>query len=249
MNVDFRGITERYYDKWLGMDGIFGSGAGVSFVYSAERNVKQYGYPRIFDVYALARPGRAVISYGDGAANRIDALRDELGGETGVDALKRAVERVWGVKPAHSVKFVYAHMPDMATTARPIAAGDMERYLEFWSAAHPDSRTDWIRECYAEMVAEGTTFATFAGDRIVSCADAPGMPYMADEVQEIGAATLPEFRGRGYALDACVAAARAHIASGKCPIWSAAWDNIASRRLAERVGFEKYADAVMLSLE
>lgn len=247
--MDFQGITERYYDKWLGADGAFGGGAGVSFVYSAERNVRQYGYPRRFDVYALARPGRVVVSYGDGAADRIDALRAELGGETGADVLKRAVERVWDVKPAHSVKFVYAQLPDMATTARPIAAGDMERYIEFWAAAHPDSQTGWIRECYAEIVAEGNTFAAFAGDRIVSCADAPGMPYMADEVQEIGAATLPEFRRQGYALDACVAAARTHIDGGKCPLWSAAWDNIPSHRLAERAGFKKYADAVMLSLE
>lgn len=247
--MDFCRITERYYDKWLGVDGVFGCGTGVSFVYSTERNVEQYGYPRIFDVYALARSGRTVISYGYGAADRIDALRDELGGALGADALKRAVERVWGMKPAHSVKFVYAYLPNAATTARPIAMGDMERYIKFWAAAHPGAQTDWIREYYTEMVAEGTTFAAFQGDRIVSCADAPGMPYMADEVQEIGTATLPEFRRRGHALDACVAAARAHIARGKCPIWSAAWDNIASHRLAEKVGFGKYADAVMLSLE
>lgn len=208
--MDFQKITERYYDRWLGADGALGNGAGVSFVYSPERNVRQYGYPRRFDVYALVRPGRAVISYGDGAAERIDALRAALGGDAEVGALKRTIEKVWGVKPAHSVKFVYEYLPDVATAARPIAAGDMERYIEFWAAAHPDSQTDWIRECYAEMAAEGTVFAAFAGNRIVSCADAPGMPYMADEVQEIGVATLPEFRRQGYALDACVAAARAY---------------------------------------
>ena len=72
---------------------------------------------------------------------------------------------------------------------------------------------------------------------------------MVDETQEIGVATRPECRRRGFALDACAAAAKRHVANGKCPIWSAAWDNFASHRLAERVGFEKFADAVMLSLK
>lgn len=107
-----------------------------------------------------------MISYGYGAADRIDALRAELGGETDAYVLKQAVERVWDVKPAHSMKFVYAKLPDMATTARPIAAGDMERCIEFWAAAHPGAQTNWIREYYAEMVAEGTTFAAFGANAL-----------------------------------------------------------------------------------
>lgn len=247
--MNYYDITVRFYDRWLGVDGAFTGNAGVRFVYSAERNVKQYGYPCVFDVFALVKGDEAVISYGDGATDRIDALRSELGDAAGVEELKAALEKVYGVKAAHSVKFVYTGGCDAETTARPLAAEDMEAYIDFFAAAHPGSETDWIREYFDEMVDDGGTFCVFDGGRIVSVADAPGMPYMADETQEIGVATRLECRRRGFALDACAAAAKRHVANGKCPIWSAAWDNFASHRLAERVGFEKFADAVMLSLK
>lgn len=249
MNVDYYDVTERYYEMWLGAAGLLAGGKDVEFVYSAERNVKQYGYPKKFDIYVLLKPGRAVISYGDGAAEKISALKNELGADACADELKAALENVYGVMPAHSVKFVYEGSPDILTTARMLEKGDLDAYVGFFRAAHPNGGTDWIYEYFDEMVENGGTFVKYADGRIVSCADAPGMPYMMDEVQEIGIATLPEYRRRGHGLDACVAAARTHIANGKCPIWSAAWDNHASHRLAEKVGFRKYADAVMLSLE
>ena len=249
MTVDFYGITEKFYDMWLGGGAVLSGCEGVKFIYSAERNVKQYGYPAIFDVFALATEKGMIVTYGDRAAGRIDMLENELGGRCGVNGLKAALEKIYGKKPAHSVKFVYDCLPDMPTTARALRADDIDAYVEFVRAAHPGGKVDWIYEYFDEMAADGTTFGVFADGRLVSCADAPGMPYMNDEVQEIGIATLAEYRGRGYALDACVTAARAHIENCKCPIWSAAWDNVASHGLAEKVGFRKYADAVMLSLE
>lgn len=247
--MNYNEITARYYDKWLGLDGTFDMPDGVRFVYSGERNVKQYGYPCVFDVFALIRGGKTVISYGDGAADGIDMLKDEIGDSASAERLKAALEKVYGKKPAHSVKFVYVGGEDVLTTARPLTAEDVEKYAEFFTAAHPGAKTDWIYEYFAEMVEDGGTFCAWADGRIVSVADAPGMPYMQDEVQEIGIATLSEYRRRGFALDACAAAAKRHISAGKCPIWSAAWDNIASHALAERAGFVKYADAVMVSLE
>lgn len=247
--MDFRKITAEYYDMWLGAAGLFGAGSGVEFVYSQQRNVKQYGYPRAFDIFTLARPGRAVISYGDRAAGRIDALREMLGGNADAGALKAALERIYGAKPAHSVKFVFKELPDVDSQAGPLTKDDLEAYVGYFRAAHPNGGTDWIYEYFDEMVAGGGTFVRYADGRIVSCADAPGMPYMADRVQEIGVATLPEYRGSGFGLEVCAAAARAHVENGKCPLWSAAWDNAASHRLAQKVGFARYADAVMLSLD
>lgn len=247
--MDFAKITAEYYDKWLGAEGLFETGNGIDFVYSAERNVKQYGYPRAFDIFALARGGRMVVSYGDRAAEKIGILRSKMDGAADTERLKAALWDIFGVKPAHSVKFVFEKLPALQTTARLLEKGDLDSYVEYFKAAHPKGETGWIYEYFDEMVADGGTFVKIVDGKIVSCADSPGMPYMADSVQEIGIATLPEYRGRGFALDVCVTAARKHIASGKCPIWSAAWDNAASHLLAEKVGFGKYADAIMLSLE
>lgn len=247
--MEFAKITAEYYDKWLGAEGLIGSGRGIDFLYSAERNVKQYGYPKAFDIFALARDEHMVVSYGDRSADGIDMLRAAMDDAADVERLKAALEVVYGVKPAHSVKFVFEKLPAMRTTARPLEKDDLDAYVEYFRAAHPNGETDWIYEYFDEMVSDGGTFVRAADGRIVSCADSPGMPYMTDRVQEIGIATLPEYRRRGYALETCVAAARKHISSSKCPIWSAAWDNAASHLLAEKVGFKKYADAIMLSLE
>ncbi len=247
--MDFAKITAEFYDKWLGAEGLFETGAGIDFVYSVERNVKQYGYPQVFDIFALAREGRMVISYGDRVAERISALRAMIDGDTNAEHLKTALQDIFCMKPAHSVKFVFNKLPVLQTTARPLEKDDLNAYVQYFAAAHPNGETDWIYEYFDEMVQGGGTFVKTVDDKIVSCADSPGMPYMADKVQEIGVATLPEYRGCGFALDVCVTAARKHIASGKCPVWSAAWDNAASHSLAEKVGFKKYADAIMLSVE
>lgn len=246
--MNYLDVTGRYYDAWIGVEGIFSSGSGADVVYSEERNRKQYGYSKCFDVFALLRPGRCIVSHGARAADRIGLLNG-LSGDMSAAGLKEELERVYRVRAAHSVKFVLDELADVCSAARPMCVDDRSAYIEFFKAMYPNADAGWIYEYFDEMAHTGTTFGVFADGRLASCADAPGMPYMVDEVQEIGIATLQEYRGRGYALNACVTAARAHITSGKCPLWSAAWDNTASHGLAEKIGFKKYADAIMISLE
>jgi predicted GNAT family acetyltransferase len=49
--------------------------------------------------------------------------------------------------------------------------------------------------------------------------------------------TLPEHRGKGYALAAAAAMIHVAVASGLTPVWSCRRENVASVRLAERLGF------------
>ena len=74
------------------------------------------------------------------------------------------------------------------------------------------------------------------------------MPYMADKVQEIGINTLPVYRGQGYASAACSVSAQNIVAGGRCPQWSCREDNMASFRLAVKVGFVKFADVLTVTL-
>lgn len=88
---------------------------------------------------------------------------------------------------------------------------------------------DWLedvghRRPFVAVIAEGAAAAICASVRIsptVHCA---------------GVETHPDFRRRGYALAAVAGWARAVRACGATPFYSTSWDNLASQRVAQRLG-------------
>ncbi|MEH6675620.1 GNAT family N-acetyltransferase [Phenylobacterium sp.] len=88
---------------------------------------------------------------------------------------------------------------------------------------------DWLedvahRRPFVAVIAEGAAAAICASVRIsptVHCA---------------GVETHPDFRRRGYALAAVAGWAQAVRACGATPFYSTSWDNLASQRLAQRLG-------------
>lgn len=97
------------------------------------------------------------------------------------------------------------------------------------------------------MVRDCMCVGVFADGGLVSCTDAPGMPYMAGEVQEIGINTLQEYRGRGYASVACSKCIQEILDHHKTPTWSTTISNTASRKLAEKIGFAEFAEAIYIT--
>lgn len=88
---------------------------------------------------------------------------------------------------------------------------------------------DWLedvphRRPFVAVIAEGAAAAICASVRIsptVHCA---------------GVETHPDFRRRGYALAAVAGWAQAVRACGATPFYSTSWDNLASQRVARRLG-------------
>ncbi|WP_161958485.1 GNAT family N-acetyltransferase [Ornithinimicrobium cavernae] len=65
-----------------------------------------------------------------------------------------------------------------------------------------------------------------------------GYVVWADALAHMGVLTNPSARGRGYGVLAAAVGTNAALAAGLIPQWRARWDNEASKRLAQALGYE-----------
>jgi len=246
--MNFLKITEDYYSQWLGTDALSAINE-IQFIYSQERNAVQYGYSKSFDIYCFYQAGKTVISYGDKAREKIHCLRDKVKAHSSLSELKAALCEVYNASPNHNVKFVFDKLQTVNGIARTLCTDNYPAYLDFFKRNNPGCKnTDWVNDYFNEMITNKLCVGIYEDDILVSCTDAPGMPYMSDKVQEVGINTLPYYRGKGYASAACSLCTRNIIESGKCPQWSTEINNTASEKLAYKVGFIRYADVLTVTI-
>jgi RimJ/RimL family protein N-acetyltransferase len=109
-----------------------------------------------------------------------------------------------------------------------------------------DADLTWIHNTWgsaAGMAASGRAWGAFVDGRLasVACSFFVGQSY-----EDIGIVTEPEYRGRSLAA-ACAAALCRDIQSrGKTPSWTTSPENQASRRVAEKLGFNFQRDDRLL---
>ncbi len=248
--MNFQHSTLQYYSRWLGSENILlDKTPGISFIRSEERDKIQAGHSNPFAIYAWMEKDRLIVSYGEKAAPNISLLQNTIADCFSVDAVSQAISEIYGREPSHHIKFVFHEAAMQNGMARPLVTADYKAYLAFFKQANPGcSDTGWVRDYFEEMVASHLCCGVFVGDCLVSCTDAPLMPYMKEEVQEIGINTLSAFMRKGYAAQAAMVCAGQIVQNGKCPQWSCATDNIASSRLAEKAGFARLSDVLTLTL-
>ncbi len=248
--MNFNNITLQYYSYWLGSENILlNEPSGILFIRSEERDKVQDGYSNQFDIYAWIEKDRLIVSYGEKAAPKIHLLQNKIADSFSVDTVSQAISEIYGYAPSYNIKFVFNKTAAQNKMARALVLDDYDKYLAFFKKTNPNcSNTDWIKEYFEEMVDSHICCGVFIDDCLVSCTDAPFMPYMENEVQEIGINTISDFRGKGYAAQSAIVCAENIIKSGKCPQWSCSADNIASFRLAERIGFTKLSDVLTLTI-
>lgn len=249
--MDFMENTLRYYSKWLGEEDILlkKKMPGVYPVYSPERSRVQYGYGEVFDLYVLVRDGQIFFSYGERMKERIDSIADGLKECTDGAAAASVLEEALKVRPSRYIKYVFGGGIPEHTKARPLTVEEYPLYEDFFVKCNPGCRNiDWLQEYFDEMAAERICCGYLLNGEVVSCTDAPGMPYMAAEMQEVGINTLSAYRGCGYAGEVCAACIREIVRNGKTPLWSTTAENMASRRLAEKMGFSALAEVLTVSL-
>lgn len=241
--------TLAYYSLWIGQENILlQNKKGIEFLYSEERNKTQQGYGVPFDIYIFKSPERTVISYGSNAKQYISTFADNLDENMTIDEIGNIAERIFHVKPVRNIKYVYSRQINLNTSAVTLTASDFHKYKEFFEKCHHVTAGDWLYDYFIGMAEKRLCCGFYLDNTLVSCTDAPDMPYMNDEIAEIGVNTLPDFYGKGFATECCKKCISNILENDLCPIWSTSSDNLASQALAEKIGFEKVADVITLTL-
>jgi GNAT superfamily N-acetyltransferase len=86
----------------------------------------------------------------------------------------------------------------------------------------------------AALAAHGAAFGVMRRGELVSVAFAS---FVVDDFLELGIETLPQARGTGLAVHACRALIDDALRKGFEPVWACRLGNVASFRLAQKVGF------------
>lgn len=241
--------TLAYYSLWIGQENILlQNKKGIEFLYSEERNKTQQGYGVPFDIYIFKSPERTVISYGSNAKQYISTFADNLDENMTIDEIGNIAERIFHVKPVRNIKYVYSRQINLNTSAVTLTASDFHKYKEFFEKCHHVTAGDWLYDYFIGMAEKRLCCGFYLDNTLVSCTDTPDMPYMNDKIAEIGVNTLPDFYGKGFATECCKKCISNILENDLCPIWSTSSDNLASQALAEKIGFEKVADVITLTL-
>lgn len=250
--MDFTKITNEYYSKWLGVTPETMYKNGVLFIESPEREKLQAGYPCAFDVYTYITSNQIIAYYSKRVSVKIDELKNKVIAGMTTKEVTNIIKTVFRTEVKSNIKFCYENSRNKTNSTKAVVnlkMSDYPKYLQFFMTENPNSNSvGWLEEYYNGICNRGFAFGVFEDGRLVSASDAPCMPYMEDQIQEIGINTLSEYRRKGYAEVVTLECIKSIIESGRCPLWSCNINNIYSERLAYNVGFKKLADVLTISI-
>ncbi len=237
---NIKNITESFYSKFCGTD-ISALSKGAYFVSSAERENEMRGLGCKYTIYILVKDGLCVVSYSPKYKGAVEPLRNLC-----ADDVIAALNKQFKLKKRRLMVFDNEIISDFRS-AKILENADYHLFETFFTTIFPHSNPEgWLYEYFTEKTADGLFTAYVSDNRLLSVCDAPDMPYMAGKIQHTGINTLKDERRKGYAKCAAGLAVKNLLEKGICPQWDCAYENNASAKLAEAVGYREYALAYIL---
>lgn len=254
--MNFLTTTKHYYAEWLNVAPAFLDVPGIHVIDSPKRDERQIGYSKQLDLYTFITERTIIISYGQRLRAEINAIERRFERADNLDSAKAALREHVVIAPQHTHKFCFAALPnDLDTSkARQLTRDDYPDFLHFHQQQYLNANAaGWLKSYFTAIADKGYVYGVYAtsvsaDQHLVSATDAPDIPYLQDLVVEPGINTLPEYRRRGYAKIVGGALLKHLLKTHKVPLWSCSSANVASRKLAESVGYVKFADVITLCL-
>ncbi len=104
---------------------------------------------------------------------------------------------------------------------------------------------DWRFGSAEALVREGVVAGAIIGDQLVAAAFTAGL---GDRYADVGVVTRESWRGRGLATACAATVCREIQARGFTPVWGTSVENLASRRVASKLGFEEVSRRVYVGV-
>jgi GNAT superfamily N-acetyltransferase len=104
---------------------------------------------------------------------------------------------------------------------------------------------DWRFGSAGALVREGIVAGAIVGNQLAAVAFTAGI---GDRYADIGVVTHQDWRGRGLATACAAIVCREIQARGLTPVWGTSVENLASRRVADKLGFEEVSRRVYVSI-
>jgi hypothetical protein len=212
--------------------------------------VAQSGYSRPLTVLGFVSGRRTVVSYHPDYTDFTKQAVAQFDPSDPIDSLRNGLESSFGVKATVGNKYCFAGpLADVSTEeVTALMLDDFGTYRAFFQRQHgADAAGEWLAEYFRDIVSCRRCWGIHVDDDLVSVTDAPSIPYMSDQIVEPGINTLAKFRGKGLATKVCAAMIAQVLRDKKVPIWSCRSSNIASSRLAERLGFRLLGQTVTIT--
>lgn len=240
--MDFLNKTIEYYSALAGIspEKFFTSDTPL-FVRNPLLDKPLKGYSKNIDILIFHRDGKYIISYSQRGGGFLQIFED--------NGIGQAI-----AANGYKVKYYYDGNEAHGSNAVMLTEKDYPDYLDFFKSCNPGcGEAAWLYEYFSETVQKECCFGIYRNGKIAAATDSPDLPVSGEcfgenDFAEIGINTLPEFRRQGLAYEVCAALIHSLIAKGTVPLWSAASDNIASRKLAEKLGFKELLRVTEISL-
>lgn len=242
--VNFLELTKKYYSQWLDIDIDQMDKKGIVLIRTDKRKRCPKGYPKNLEVYAIANNSSLFISFSPDIDEEVN-ISKIFSKLTSVDAGVAKLKELFGERLYHRKTYYFSKLPDDIDTSEVICMKkeNYADYLSFFMKQHPNASPEGWLEKYFTKISEGKRcYGIYKDNILVSVTDAPDIPFMEGIITEPGVNTLAEYRGKGYAKAVCAKYLENAISRNEVPIWTCLHNNIASCKLAEKLGYKWFAD-------
>lgn len=114
------------------------------------------------------------------------------------------------------------------------------------AATIPLNMFDWRFGSAAAQIDEGLAAGAIVSDELVAVAFIGGR---GDHHADVGIATRPDWRNRGFSTAAAALVCADIQAAQQTPVWGTSVENIASQKVAAKLGFKEVSRSVFLCLD